>query len=252
MEYSMAELMVAAAAREIRDKEVVFVGMRLPLLAYLLAKETHAKGAFGLFENGVVRDFPALEPLYTMSDPPNILKALRCCDMLTVMSLLQRGVVDVGFIGAAEVDRFGNINTTYIRTPHGSTIRLTGSGGACDIASLSKRLLVIMAHERRRLVEKVSYITSPGYGTGGGWRKEVGLPRGGPWAVITTKGIMRFDPDSGEAYLASYHPGVTLEDIRDNTGWDIYIPTDVAMTEPPSPQELMIIRRYDPLGHWTR
>ncbi len=251
MKYRMAELMVAAAAREIKDGEVVFVGMRLPLLAYLLAKETHARGAFGLFENGVVRDLPALESLYTMSDPPNILRALRCCDMLTVMSLLQRGVVDVGFIGAAEIDRFGNINTTYIRTQQGSTIRLTGSGGACDIASLSRRLLVIMTHERRRLVEKVSYITSPGYGTGGGWRGEIGLPRGGPSAVITTKGVMRFDPNSGEAYLASYHPGVTLEDIKANTGWDLRVPPDVAMTEPPTPQELAIIRRYDPLGHWT-
>ncbi len=147
MEYTMAELMVAAAAREIRDNDVIFVGMRLPLLAFLLAKETHAKGAVSLFENGIVRDAPSTAPLLTMSDPPNITGALYCGDMITIMSLLQRGMVDVGFIGAAEVDRFGNLNTTYIHTSDGSVIRMTGSGGACDISSLSKRLLVIMAHE---------------------------------------------------------------------------------------------------------
>ena len=127
--YSFGELMVATAAREIRDSEVVFVGMRLPLIAFVVAKRTHAPNAIGLFENGVIRATPASELIYTMADPPNILGATQCLDMLGVMSLLQSGRVHLGFLGAAEVDRFGNLNSTQVRGPKG-IIRLPGSGGA--------------------------------------------------------------------------------------------------------------------------
>lgn len=249
MEYTLSELMVVAAAREIKDHEVVFVGMRLPLLAFILAKETGARGAIALYENGIIRETPAPELLYTMSDPPNVYRAISCTDMLTVMGLLQRGRVDVGFIGAAEVDRFGNLNSSYVK--NGGLVRLPGSGGACDIASLSQRLIIIMAHERRRFPERVSYITSPGYGEGGKWREEVGLPRGGPAVVITTKGILRFDPVTREAYLASYHPGVSVEEVIANTGWPLALAPDLAQTDPPGRDELEIIRRYDPQGFWT-
>ena len=134
--------MVATAAREIRDSEVVFVGMRLPLIAFVVAKKTHAPNAVGLFENGVIRSTPAPELIYTMADPPNILGATQCLDMLGVMSLLQSGRVHLGFLGAAEVDRFGNLNSTEVRGPKGMT-RLPGSGGACDIASLAQRFVVL-------------------------------------------------------------------------------------------------------------
>ncbi|MEE8447993.1 MAG: CoA-transferase [Thermodesulfobacteriota bacterium] len=251
MEYTSAELMVVAAAREIRDRELVFVGMRLPLLAFLLAKEVHAKEAVSLFENGIIRDRPSREGLYTVSDPANVLAALNCTDMLTIMSLLQSGLVDLGFIGGAQIDRFGNLNTSYIKTPGGGLVRLPGSGGAGDIACLAKRLLVIMPHEKRRFVKRVDYVTSPGYGTGPGWRQEQGLVRGGPAVVITSKGIIKFDPDTREAYLHSYHPGVDLDDIQENTGWDLTVPTEVSMTEPPRPEELAVVRRYDPQGFWT-
>src|SRR6185437_10908751 len=196
--YTLGELMVASAAREIRDGEVVFVGMRLPLIAFVVAKRTHAPNAVGLFENGVIRATPAPELIYTMADPPNILGATQCLDMLGVMSLLQSGRVDLGFLGAAEVDRFGNLNSTQVRGPHG-VIRLPGSGGACDIASLAHRFVVLREHKKERLLERVSFMTSPGFGDGRDWRKKVGLPRGGPSAVITTKAVLRFD-DSGEAY----------------------------------------------------
>jgi glutaconate CoA-transferase subunit B len=248
--YTLSELMVAAAAREIRDGEVVFVGMRLPLIAFVVAKKTHAPGAIGLFENGVVRSTPAAELIYTMADPPNILGATQCLDMLTVMSLLQSGRVDLGFLGAAEVDRFGNLNSTQVAAGAAKVVRLPGSGGACDIASLAKRFVVLMEHSKRRLPERVSYITSPGNGEGAGWRSRVGLPRGGPAAAITTKAILRFGQD-GEAYLLSVHPGVSVEDVVANTGWKLRVAGDVSETAPPTAAELAAIRECDKKGFWT-
>jgi glutaconate CoA-transferase subunit B len=241
--------MVAAAAREIRDGEVVFVGMRLPLIAFVVAKKTHAPRAVGLFENGVIRDTPAEELIYTMADPPNLKGAVQCLDMMGVMSLLQSGRVHLGFLGAAEVDRFGNLNSTEVRSKDGM-VRLPGSGGACDIASLAHRFVVLMEHSKRRLPERVSFLTSPGNGNGAGWRKKVGLPRGGPSAAITTKGIMRF-ADDGEAYLDSVHPGVTTADVVENTGWNLKLASRISETVPPTSDELRAIREYDKQGFWT-
>ena len=267
--YTLSELMVTAAAREIRDGEVVFVGMRLPLIAFVVAKKTHAPSAIGLFENGVVRATPAAELIYTMADPPNILGATQCLDMLNVMSLLQSGRVDLGFLGAAEVDRFGNLNSTQVTAERGrdaratagedagatKIVRLPGSGGACDIASLAKRFVVLLEHSKRRLPERVSYVTSPGNGEGAGWRERVGLPRGGPAAVITSKAILRFAAsagEAGEAYLASVHPGVSVEEVVSNTGWELRVGENVSETAPPSAAELAAIREYDKQGFWTK
>jgi len=247
--YTLSELMVAAAAREIKDGELVFVGMRLPLIAFVVAKKTHAPNAIGLFENGVIRSTPAAELIYTMADPPNILGATQCLDMLGVMSLLQSGRVDLGFLGAAEVDRFGNLNSTQVQGPHGM-IRLPGSGGACDIASLARRFVVLLDHKRERLPERVSFMTSPGFGDTPDWRRRVGLPRGGPSAVITTKAVLRFAHE-GEAYLDSVHPGIGLEDVLSNTGWKLRVATTVQQTLEPSPEELKAIREYDKESFWT-
>jgi glutaconate CoA-transferase subunit B len=249
-DYTPAELMVTVAAREIADGDVVFVGMRLPLLAFILANKTHAPRAIGLFENGVLREAPASAPIVTMGDPPNIQEATMCCDMLTVMGLLQKGVVDIGFIGGAEVDRFGNLNTTRVAGPDGM-VRLPGSGGGADIASLARKLLVIMSHERRRFVPRVQYLTSPGFGWGGSWRPDQGLPRGGPAAVITTLGVLRFDPVSREAFLDQIHPGVSPDRVRENTGWALRISPSLTRTPLPRAEELTIIREYDPQGFWT-
>jgi glutaconate CoA-transferase, subunit B len=248
--YTLGELMVATAAREIHDGEIVFVGMRLPLIAFVVAKKTHAPNAVGLFENGVIRTTPAPELIYTMADPPNILGATQCLDMLGVMSLLQSGRVHLGFLGAAEVDRFGNLNSTEVRGTQGNT-RLPGSGGACDIASLAHRFVVLLEHSKQRLPERVSYVTSPGNGDGPGWRKRVGLPRGGPSAVITTKAVLRFGQD-GEAYLASVHPGIEVDDVLSNTAWKLRVGDDVAQTPEPAEEELKAIREYDKQGFWTR
>jgi glutaconate CoA-transferase subunit B len=247
--YTLGELMVAAAAREIKDGEVTFVGMRLPLIAFVVAKRTHAPNAVGLFENGVVRTTPSSELIYTMADPPNILGATQCLEMMSVMSLLQSGKVDLGFLGAAEVDRFGNLNSTEVRTPD-KYVRLPGSGGACDIASCAKRFVAMIDHKKYRLPERVSYITSPGNGTGAGWRRKVGLPRGGPSAVITTRAVLRFGED-GEAYLDTHHPGVSVDGVRANTGWDLKLGKDIRETEPPTAAELQAIREYDTKGFWT-
>jgi glutaconate CoA-transferase, subunit B len=267
-DFTLGELMVAAAAREIKDGEVVFVGMRLPLIAFVVAKRTHAPNAVGLFENGVIRSTPAQELIYTMADPPNILGATQCLDMLSVMALLQSGRVNLGFLGAAEVDRFGNLNSTLVRGADGKSIRLPGSGGACDIASLAQRFVVLMEHSKRRLPERVGYITSPGNGDGGNWRALVGLPRGGPASCITTKAVLRFktpdrtstkkkssapaDCEVGEAYLASVHPGVAVDDVLANTGWKLRIAYDVGETAAPTAADLAAIREYDRDGFWTR
>lgn len=247
--FTLGELMVAAAAREIRDGEVVFVGMRLPLIAFVVAKRTHAPSAVGLFENGVIRTTPARELIYTMADGPNILGATQCLGMIDVFSLLQSGRVQLGFLGAAEVDRFGNLNSTQV-SGGGKFVRLPGSGGACDIASLAHRFVVLLEHSQQRLPERVSYITSPGNGDGRGWRERVGLPRGGPSAVITTKAVLRFGED-GEAYLASVHPGVSVDDVLANTGWKLRVAPSVSETLAPNDAELDAIREYDREGFWT-
>src|SRR5918994_1336221 len=195
MDYTRRELMVAAAAREIRDGEKVFVGMRLLLLGFAVAKELYAPHALGIFENGVIRDWPALESIFTMSDPPNIAHALYCGGLNDVMNLLQAGRVDLGFIGGAEIDRFGNLNTHWVEQG-GKRTRLPGSGGAADIATMAKRCIIIMNHERRRFARKVHYITSPGYGRGANWRVKNGLSGGGPTRAITSMGIFSFDPES--------------------------------------------------------
>jgi glutaconate CoA-transferase, subunit B len=247
--YTLNELMVVAAAREIKDGEIVFVGMRLPLIAFVVAKNTHAPDAIGLFENGIVRSTPSPELIYTMADPPNILGATQCLDMASVMSLLQTGRVNLGFLGAAEVDRYGNLNSTQVSGKKG-IVRLPGSGGACDIASLAQRFVVLLEHSRHRLPERVSYITSPGNGDGPGWRQRVGLPRGGPAAVITTKCVLRFAED-GEAFLSTIHPGLTVEDVISNTGWRLRVAEPLQITPEPDDAELKAIRDYDKKSFWT-
>jgi glutaconate CoA-transferase subunit B len=249
MSYTLNELMVAAAAREIKDGEVVFVGMRLPLIAFVVAKKTHAPNAIGLFENGAVRSTPSPELIYTMADPPNIKGATQCLSMMDVMGLLQSGRVNLGFLGAAEVDQYGNLNSTQVQGKNG-LVRLPGSGGACDIASLAQRFVSLLEHSKHRLPERVSYITSPGNGEGAGWRKRVGLPRGGPAAVITSKCVLRFG-DDGQAFLSTVHPGLTVKDVQENTGWMLRMAEDVKPTPEPNEAELKAIREYDTKGFWT-
>jgi glutaconate CoA-transferase subunit B len=251
VKYTLPELMVTAAAREINDGEVVFVGMRLPLLGFLLAKGTRAPQAVGIFELGIVRDAPSPAPILTMGDLPNLSRARWCADSADVMGLLQQGRVDVSFIGGAQLDRYGNLNTSYIGPYWKPRTRLPGSGGACDLAGLGRRHIIIMSHEKRRFVPRVDYITSPGYGTGGNWRNEVGLPRGGPATVITSLGVMRFDAQTREAVLVSVHPGIDVDRVMANTGWPLIIADPLEITAEPTEHELAVLRHFDPQGYWT-
>lgn len=248
-EYSTQELMIIAAAREIRDRELVFVGMRLPITAYGVARLTHAPDAVGLFEGGVARYQPAEGTLYTMCDPANQLGAAWTSGLLQVMGQLQRGRVDAGFIGGAEIDKFGNINTSYIGGHDACTVKLPGSGGAADIAAMARRLIAIMNHEKHRLVERVGYVTSPGYLSGGDSRARAGLA-GGPSAVITDRCVLRPYGESRELHIASIHPGHTLDEIRDNTGWDVKAIPNQAETPAPSAVEIAALRRVDKDGFW--
>jgi glutaconate CoA-transferase subunit B len=250
--FTARELMVIAAGREIRDGEVVFVGMRLPLVAFAFAKRTHAPRALGVFENGIVRDRPATETLMTMSDTPNVIGAVWTAGTLEVMGLLQQGLIDVGFLGAAEIDRHGNLNTSYIGDWRNPRVRLPGSGGGSDIACLARRIVVIMPQERHRFRERVHYVTSPGFGDGAGWRERVGLRGGGPAVVITTLGVFRLDPTTREMTLVSYHPGQSVETLRAATDWELRVADDVGPTPAPTADELAIVRECDPDGAWTR
>ncbi|MBV8074287.1 MAG: CoA-transferase [Candidatus Eremiobacteraeota bacterium] len=221
--------MVAAAARQIRDGEVVFAGMRLPLLGFAVAKATHAPGAIGLFENGLIRELPPRGFVITMGDGPNQSDATCATTLLDVMGMLQRRRVDVGFLGGAEVDAFGNLNTTKV-----AATRLPGSGGGSDIAALARRCVYIMEHERRRFVERVAYVTS--------------RPRG-VVTLITTLGI--FTLSDGPPRVASLHGGVTREQVETETGFALDF-TQCVETPEPSEAELRAIGEADPSGFWTR
>jgi glutaconate CoA-transferase, subunit B len=164
--------------------------------------------------------------------------------MSNVMALMAQGLVDLGFIGGAEVDRFGNLNTSYVGSPAKPEVKLPGSGGGADIAILSRRWVTLMNHERRRLVDRVSFVTSPGYGDGTpGWRKKNGLLGAGPAAIVTTMCVFRFPEGGGEAYLDSIHPGRSLEEVRENTGWPVSPAEAVKETPMPTESELEVIRK---------
>jgi len=240
--YTLIELMAVAAAREIKDGEVVFAGTGLPMLSVMLAQRTHAPRCCIIFEAGTVDSQLAHLPM-SVGDPRNILGAANAAGLNEVFSyVLQAGRVDVGFLSGAQVDRFGNINSTSIGPdPRHPRVRFSGSGGACDIACLAQRTIIIARHEKRRFPERVDYITSPGWLEGGDSRQRAGLIRGGPSVVVTTLGVMRFRPDSKVMYLASYHPGLTGQAVADDTGFPLDI-DGASETPVPAPEELRILR----------
>ena len=254
MTFSPQQLMIVSAAREIADHDVVFVGMRLPIVAFGVARLTHAPNAVGVFECGLVRERPADGMIYTMGDPYNQMGAAWATGLLQVMGQLQQGRVDVGFIGGAEIDRFGNINTSYIGDPARPTVKLPGSGGAADIAATARRLAVIVKHDKRRLVDRVGFVTSPGWLDGGDARARAGLAfngvAGGPAAVITDRAVLRPAGESRELHLASLHPGATVAEVQAKTGWPLAVSPDLAETAPPTADELAALRAIDRDGFW--
>ena len=254
--FTKAEMMIVAAARELAPQRVCFVGVGLPNIAVNLAKRTVAPDLELVYEAGVFGARPARLPL-SIGDPTIVTGATAVTSMFELFTFyLQGGLIDVGFLGAAQIDRFGNINTTVIGAYDEPTTRLPGSGGACEIAINARQVFVIMRQSRRSFVESIDFRTSPG-NLGGGEnaariRSEQGWLGRGPSVVVTDLGIYHFD-DAGEMRLDSLHPGATVEQVRDTIGWDVAIAPDLAATEPPSPDELRLIREeLDPGGAYTR
>ncbi len=241
-EYTSFELMAVAGARELKDGEIVGVGLGLPVVSAFLAKRTHAPNITIMFELGVVDPEPLEIGVDGLSDPRLWYRAkihTSFADMLG--AVLHRGLVDVGFLGGLEIDAYGNLNTTLLGDPHGKFRRFTGSGGGNDIASSARRTVVTIRHETRKLNEAVSFMTSPGYLHGGDERKKLGLV-GGPARLITDKAVFGYDPESKRMRLESIHPNTTLEEVLANMSFRPIIPAQVPFTEPPTAEQVRLIR----------
>jgi glutaconate CoA-transferase subunit B len=254
--FSKNEMMIVAAARELAGQRVCFVGVGLPNIAVNLAQRTVALELELVYEAGVFGARPARLPL-SIGDPTIVTGATAVTSMFELFSFyLQGGLIDVGFLGAAQIDRFGNINTTVIGPYDGPATRLPGSGGACEIAINARQVFVIMRQSKRSFVETIDFRTSAG-NLGGAEqseriRREQGWLGRGPSVVVTDLGIWHFD-DDGEMRLDSLHPGATLEDVRATVGWEPKVAENLAETPAPSAEELRLIREeLDPGGAYTR
>lgn len=248
MEYTASELMTVNAARLLRNGDVVFVGVGLPNLACNLARRTHAPDLYMIYEAGVIGARPSRLPL-SIGDPTLVSGAAAVCSMYDVFTIyLQRGNVDVGFLGGAQIDRYGNINATVIGEYDHPKVRLPGSGGSMEIAGWANRCFIITPHQKRRFPEKVDFQTSAGYQYGGKKRADSGARGGGPQLVVTNLGILEPQTD-GELILTALHPGVMLEQVLENTGWPLKNAAEIRRTDPPSAEELRILREELDPGH---
>lgn len=247
-EFATLELMAVCGSRQIRNGDVVFIGTGLPLIAAMLAKKTHAPRAKIVYEAGFI-DSNAKDIALSIADSRLGYRASAAIGLIETLGLmLQGGHVDVGFVGAAQIDECGNINTTYIGSFEKPTVRLPGSGGGNDITSSAKRFVVIMMHEKRKMVKKLDYLTSPGFLDGPGAREKAGLMGNGPSLVVTNLCQMDFDPNTKRIRLGTIHPGVSVQQILENTGFDLIVPKNVQMTEPPTLEEIDLLRAIDPNG----
>jgi glutaconate CoA-transferase subunit B len=244
--YSAGELLAVMSARLLRDGETVFAGVGIPLLAATLAQRLHAPGLTILFEGGTIGAF--IEP-GRLPPSTNEQRCTRRANMVLgstdVLLLLQRGYVDVGFMGGAQIDRYGNLNSSLIGTPEHPVTRLPGSGGGNDIASLT-RIIVAMKHEKRRFVERVDFVTSPGFLSGGGSRHAAGLREGGLFRVVTDLGLFDFDEASKRMRLIALHPGASTAAVQANTGFELLVAAPLPVTDPPGENELAVLRHLDP------
>ena len=244
--YTASELLAVMSARLLRDGEVVFAGVGIPLLAATLAQRLHAPGLTILFEGGTIGAY--VEP-GQLPPSTNEQRCTRRANMVLgstdVLLLLQRGYVDVGFMGGAQIDQFGNLNSSFIGSPQRPATRLPGTGGGNDIASLTQ-MIVAMKHEKRRFVEQVDFVTSPGFLRGGAGRHEAGLATGGMFRVVTDLGILGFDEVTKRMTLLAVHPGVSAAEVQANTGFELLVGADLPATDPPSVNELAVLRHLDP------
>jgi glutaconate CoA-transferase subunit B len=241
------ELLAVLGARELSDHQTVFTGVGAPMMASVLAQRLHAPRLTMVIEGGIVGPQwrPGWLPIST-----NEMRAAYHAQMLPGITdaflLAQRGFLDVGFIGGAQIDQWGNLNTSAIGGYERPKVRLPGSGGANDIISLCRSVIILTVHEKRRFIPKVDFITSPGHVAGGDSRERSGLLFGGVRRVVTTLGLFDFEPTSRRMRLEAVHPGVTVEQVRDLTPFDLLVAESVATTAPPTANELGILRSLDP------
>jgi len=241
-----SELMVTIAARELKDGESVLVGVGIPNLAANLAKRMHAPNLIMVYESGTIGSNPSRMPL-SIGDPCLVTGAKSVCSMYEQFAYyIQGGRIDVGFLGGAQIDKFGNINSTVIGSYKAPKVRLPGSGGACETASNVKKIIVITPHEKRRFIEKVDFVTSPGFLDGKARWESLHLQGGGPYAVITNLCTMKFDPVTGEMTLTALNPGVTVAQVQENTPWTLKVAEHLAENPAPTDQELKVLRSLDP------
>jgi glutaconate CoA-transferase subunit B len=244
--YTANEILTVLSARQLRDGQVVFAGVGVPLLAATLAQRTRCPGLTILFEGGVIGAFvePGKLPPST-NEQPCTKRAHMVLGSAEVLLLLQRGYVDVGFMGGAQIDQFGNLNSSFIGDPAHPKTRLPGTGGGNDISSLAN-MIVAMKHEKRRFVEHVDFITSPGFISGGDSRAKSGLPTGGMFRVVTELAVFSFEDAERRMKVAALNPGVSRDEVQDKTGFELIFDDDLAVTEPPSENELVTLRMLDP------
>jgi glutaconate CoA-transferase subunit B len=240
--YSPSEMMAAVAARELANGEVVFVGIGLPNLACNLARALQAPDLVLIYESGAVGAVPERLPV-SIGDPSLVTGSLMVCSMADVFQLfLQNGKIEVGFLGGAQIDRWGNINTTVIGDYARPKVRLPGSGGAAEIAIHARRVLIISRLNTRAFPSQVDFLTSPGQRCRGKSRRELGMPGAGPIKVITDKGILENDPESGEMILTALYPGVAVDDVKTNVGWPLRTRKTLGVVAPPTGDELRLLR----------
>jgi glutaconate CoA-transferase subunit B len=240
--YTPSEMMTAVAARELRDGEVVFVGIGLPNLACNLARETHAPNLVLIYESGAVGAVPERLPV-SIGDPALVTGSLMVCSMADVFQyFLQNGRIQVGLLGGAQIDRYGNINTTIVGKYTRPSVRLPGSGGAAEIAIHAGRTVVISRLDRRVFLEQVDFVTSPGHRVGGRSRRELGMPGAGPTKVITDKAVLESNPETGELVLAALYPGVETPEVAAGVGWALRSRSRLAEVDPPTDRELHLMR----------
>jgi glutaconate CoA-transferase subunit B len=251
-DYTSPELLTINAARLLRDGDRVFVGVGLPNLACNLARRTHAPNLLMIYEAGVIGAQPERLPL-SIGDPTLVSGALAVCSMYDIFAFyLQRGNVDVGFMGGAQIDRFGNINATVIGDYDHPKVRLPGSGGSMEIAAWANRCYLLTPHSKRRFPIKLDFRTSAGFLSGRAERQAMKLRGGGMLAVVTDLGIMEPD-ETGELVLTALHPGVTVDQACENTGWELKVAQELNTTLPPNPEELRILREeLDPQGIYLK
>jgi glutaconate CoA-transferase, subunit B len=243
-----AELLAVMGSRQLKDDTTVFAGVGVPLLAAALAQQRHAPRLTMVIEGGIIG--PQIRP-GRLPVSTNEMRAAHRAQMLPGITdtflFAQRGFLDYGFMGGAQIDMYGNINTSVVGSDYWKPkVRLPGTGGANDIASLCREVFILTAHEKRRFVPRVDFVTSPAWLDGDGTRRRAGLLFGGVSRVVTTLGIFGFDPDSKRMRVEALHPGVTLDQVRSETGFELLTGPDVDVTEPPADDELAMLRALDP------